>query len=65
MRKPFSARSQHSTWRKLWYLLAQARVQVGLEGISDEVLSQMAAHLMVTDEDLRLRRLEEKKWRFP
>jgi adenylosuccinate lyase len=63
MKKLFSARSRHSVWRKLWYLLAQAQKEVGLEGISDEALAQMADHLTVTDEDFASAAVEEEKRR--
>ena len=61
MKKLFSARSRYSVWRKLWYLLAQAQKEVGLEGISDEALAQMADHLTVTDEDFASAAVEEKR----
>jgi adenylosuccinate lyase len=51
MKKLFGARSPYSVWRKLWYWLAQAQKEVGLEGISDEALAQMVDHLILTDED--------------
>jgi adenylosuccinate lyase len=63
MKKLFSARSRHPTWRKLWYLLAQSQKEVGLEGISDEALAQMAEYLTVTDEDFAVAEVEEKKRR--
>ena len=63
MKKLFGARSRHSVWRELWYLLAQAQKDIGLEGISDEALAQMAAHLTVTDEDFAVAAVEEKKRR--
>lgn len=63
MKKLFGARSRHSTWRKLWYWLAQAEKEVGLEGISDEALAQMAEHLTLTDEDFVVAAAEEKKRR--
>lgn len=63
MKKLFGARSRHSVWRKLWYLLAQAEKEVGLEGISDEALAQMADHLILTDEDFAVAAVEEKKRR--
>ena len=63
MKKLFSARSRYSVWRKLWYLLAQAQKEVGLEGISDEALAQMADHLTVTDEDFGSAAVEEEKRR--
>ncbi len=63
MKKLFSARSRYSVWRKLWYLLAQAQKEVGLEGISDESLAQMADHLILTDEDFAVAAVEEEKRR--
>ena len=63
MKKLFSARSRYSVWRKLWYFLAQAQKEVGLEGINDEALAQMADHLTVTDEDFGSVAVEEKKRR--
>lgn len=63
MKQLFSARSRHSVWRKLWYLLAQAQKEVGLEGISDEALAQMADHLILTDEDFAIAAVEEKRRR--
>lgn len=63
MKTLFGARFRHSTWRKLWYWLAQAQKDVGLEGISDEALAQMAHHLTVTDEDFTVAAVEEKKRR--
>lgn len=59
----FSARSRHSVWRKLWYWLAQSQKEVGLEGISDEALAQMAEHLTVTDDDFAVAAVEEKRRR--
>jgi adenylosuccinate lyase len=63
MKELFGARSRHSIWRKLWLWLAQAEKEVGLEGISDEALSQMADHLVLTDEDFAIAAVEEKKRR--
>jgi adenylosuccinate lyase len=63
MKKLFSARSRYSVWRKLWYWLAQAQKEAGLEGISDEALAQMADHLTVTDEDFGSVAVEEEKRR--
>jgi adenylosuccinate lyase len=63
MKQLFSARSRHSVWRKLWYWLAQTEKEVGLEGISDEALAQMADHLTLTDEDFAVAAVEEKRRR--
>ncbi|KAL2753547.1 hypothetical protein ACRALDRAFT_1051925 [Sodiomyces alcalophilus JCM 7366] len=63
MKALFGARSRHSVWRKLWYWLAQSEKEVGLEGISDEALAQMAEHLTVTDEDFAVAAIEEKRRR--
>lgn len=59
----FSQRSRHSTWRKLWLWLAESEQELGIEGITNEALEQMRAHLTVTDEDFETARVEEKKRR--
>ena len=63
MAQLFSQRSRHSTWRKLWLFLAEAEKELGIETISEEALKQMREHLMVTDEDFEIARVEEKKRR--
>jgi adenylosuccinate lyase len=63
MKKLFGARSRHSTWRQLWLWLAQAEKEVGLEGISDEAIAQMADHLTLTDDDFAVAAVEEKRRR--
>jgi hypothetical protein len=59
MLKLFSMRSRHSTWRELWLYLAQSEKELGIDTITDEGLEQMKAHLMVTDEDFEIARVEE------
>jgi adenylosuccinate lyase len=56
----FSARSRHSTWRKLWLGLAESEVELGINIITPEALDQMRAHLTVTDADFEAARVEEK-----
>lgn len=63
MSQLFSQRSRHSTWRKLWLYLAEAEKELGIETISDEALKEMREHLMVTDQDFEIARVEEKKRR--
>lgn len=63
MSQLFSQRSRHSTWRKLWLYLAEAEKELGIDTISDEALKQMREHLMVTDEDFEVARVEEKRRR--
>ncbi|KAJ2782409.1 adenylosuccinase ade13 [Coemansia javaensis] len=41
----FSNNKRFGTWRRLWYNLARAERQLGLDGISDEALREMAANL--------------------
>ncbi|TDZ31296.1 Adenylosuccinate lyase [Colletotrichum spinosum] len=60
IKKLFGARSRHSTWRQLWFWLAESQKELGIEGITDEALAQMAAHLTVTDEDFAVAAKEEK-----
>ena len=63
MSQLFSQRSRHSTWRKLWLYLAEAEKELGIETISEDALNQMREHLMVTDQDFEIARVEEKKRR--
>tara|TARA_R110002003_G_scaffold878_14_gene21780 strand:- start:2869 stop:3339 length:471 start_codon:yes stop_codon:yes gene_type:complete len=63
MSQLFSQRSRHSTWRKLWLYLAEAEKELGIETISDEALQQMREHLMVTDADFEVAKVEEKRRR--
>ncbi|KAJ5054906.1 uncharacterized protein L3040_001168 [Drepanopeziza brunnea f. sp. 'multigermtubi'] len=63
MKKLFGARNRHSTWRQLWLWLAEAEKEVGLEGISDEAIAQMKAHLKLTDKDFEIAAVEEKRRR--
>jgi adenylosuccinate lyase len=63
MSQLFSQRSRHSTWRKLWLYLAEAEKELGIDTISDEALKEMRDHLVVTDEDFEIARVEEKKRR--
>ncbi len=62
MARLFSARTRYSTWRQLWVWLAEAQQSLGLS-VSDEALSQMRAHVTVTDEDMAIAAEEEKKRR--
>ncbi|RYP91289.1 hypothetical protein DL770_002607 [Monosporascus sp. CRB-9-2] len=63
MSQLFSQRSRHSTWRKLWFFLAQSEKELGIETITPEALEEMEAHLVVTDSDFEIARIEEKKRR--
>lgn len=63
MSKLFSQRSRHSTWRNLWLGLAESEKELGIEAITPEALEQMRAHLVLTDEDFEIARVEEKRRR--
>ncbi|CAO2655991.1 Nn.00g047940.m01.CDS01 [Neocucurbitaria sp. VM-36] len=63
MSQLFSQRSRHSTWRKLWLYLAEAEKELGIETISEDALKEMREHLMVSDQDFEIARVEEKKRR--
>ncbi|KAK6957065.1 hypothetical protein Daesc_002350 [Daldinia eschscholtzii] len=63
MKKLFSQRSRHSTWRQLWLWLAEAEKELGLESITDEALEQMRSHLTVTDDDFKIAIEEERRRR--
>ncbi|KAL8669229.1 MAG: hypothetical protein Q9168_006178 [Polycauliona sp. 1 TL-2023] len=56
----FSQRSRHSTWRKLWLYLAESEKELGIQSITDEALEQMRSHLVLTDADFEVARVEEK-----
>ncbi|KAF2403189.1 putative adenylosuccinate lyase Ade13 [Trichodelitschia bisporula] len=62
MKKLWSPRTRFSTWRKLWLWLAQAEAQLGLP-ISEEALSQLAAHVTIQDDEFAGIAEEEKKRR--
>jgi adenylosuccinate lyase len=63
MSQLFSQRSRHSTWRQLWLGLAESEKELGIQGITDEALEQMKAHLTVTDDDFEVARIEERSRR--
>jgi len=52
MSKIFSLRNRFSTWRKLWYNLAIAERELGLEVITKEAIEEMSQHLEITDEEI-------------
>ncbi|KAK7435387.1 adenylosuccinate lyase [Colletotrichum acutatum] len=62
-KKLFSQRNRHSTWRQLWLWLAESEKELGIDGISEEALEQMRAHLTLTDEDFKVAAVEEKRRR--
>ncbi|GCE97322.1 adenylosuccinase ade13 [Zygosaccharomyces mellis] len=53
MSEVFSMRNRFSTWRKLWYNLAIAEKELGLNVITDEAIDQMSQHLIITDEEIK------------
>ena len=63
MSQLFSQRSRHSTWRKLWLLLAESESELGIDTITPEALEQMRTHLEVSDTDFEVARIEEKRRR--
>lgn len=62
MKKTFSARNRHETWRQLWVWLAESEKELGID-ISDEAIEQIKAHIKMTDEDFIVAEKEEKKRR--
>lgn len=52
MSKIFSLRNRFSTWRKLWFNLAIAERELGLEVITPEALEEMSSNLEITDEEI-------------
>ena len=62
MCKIWSPRHKFTTWRKIWLAVAEAQQACGLD-ITDEQLSEMRAHLEVTDEDMVLAAKYERELR--
>ncbi|MGL5356724.1 MAG: adenylosuccinate lyase [Cetobacterium sp.] len=60
MLEVFSPKFKFSTWRKLWYVLAETEKELGLD-ITDEQLAQMKANIENIDYDLADKM--EKKFR--
>lgn len=60
MKQLFSLRTRYSTWRQLWFWLAESQKDLGLN-ISDEAIRQMRANIMIQDEDLLVIREEEER----
>ncbi|RYE94608.1 MAG: hypothetical protein EOO77_43970, partial [Oxalobacteraceae bacterium] len=46
-----------------WLYLAEAEKELGIDTITDEALQQMREHLMVTDADFEVAKVEEKRRR--
>jgi adenylosuccinate lyase len=51
--------SRLTFWHRLWVWLAEAEQELGLD-ISDEAISQMKAHITMTDKDFEVAAEEEK-----
>lgn len=62
MAQLFSNKTRFRTWRQLWVWLAKAEKQLGLP-ISDEAITQMEAHLDLTEEDFKVAAEEERRRR--
>ncbi|KAL1982905.1 hypothetical protein VTN96DRAFT_757 [Rasamsonia emersonii] len=60
MMQLFSARSRASQWRQLWIYLAEAEKELGIDKITDEMIEQMKAKVVVSDEAFDVARAEEK-----
>ncbi|MHB9138423.1 MAG: adenylosuccinate lyase, partial [Victivallaceae bacterium] len=56
----WSPQNKHSTWRKLWLVLAQEEKALGLD-ITEQQIAQMAGHL--EDIDFELAEAKEKELR--
>ena len=61
MKKLWSPRRRAETWRQLWFWLAEAQHELGLEKITDEALSQMASNLELKDEEFAIIANEERR----
>lgn len=63
MSKLFSQRSRITTWRQLWLYLAESEEELGVEAITPEALDQMRLHLVITNAEFEIARIEEKRRR--
>ncbi|MCJ1396490.1 adenylosuccinase ade13 [Xylographa bjoerkii] len=63
MKHLFSPRNRFSTWRKLWLWLAEAEMELGLDGISEEAIVQMREHVEIRDDEFAVAAEEEKRRR--
>jgi len=61
MKTIFSSRNRASTWRSLWIDLAEAEKQLGITDITDEAITQMKEHRVMTDKDFVVAAEEEKR----
>lgn len=55
----FSTRTRFSTWRELWYNLALAEKELGIEAITDEALQQLKDNITISDEDIDAAKKQE------
>lgn len=58
MLETFSPKNKFSTWRKLWYALAESEKELGLD-ITDEQLEEMKANIYNIDYDLAAQKERE------
>lgn len=58
----FSPRTRATTWRQLWIWLAEGEKELGLN-ISDQAIAQMKAHMIMTDSDFEIAKIEEARRR--
>ena len=58
MLETFSPKNKFSTWRKLWYALAESEKELGLD-ITDEQLKEMKANIYNIDYDLAAQKERE------
>lgn len=59
----WSPHKKFSTWRKLWFTLAETEHELGLEQIKEEHLKELADHLQVSEQDIKRADEYERKFR--
>ncbi|KAG4305252.1 hypothetical protein PORY_001422 [Pneumocystis oryctolagi] len=59
----FSQRHRINLWRQLWINLATAQCELGLVQITEDALHAMQQHAKITDSELEMARIEERKYR--
>ncbi|KAL0487898.1 adenylosuccinate lyase [Acrasis kona] len=59
----WSPHKKFSTWRRLWFTLAEAEHELGLQQVTKEQLEELQEHLEVNDESIKRASDYEKKFR--
>ncbi len=59
MAQLFSEKTRYSTWRQLWYNLAVAEKELGLDVVTDEAIKELKANIKITDAEIEAAKVQE------